>query len=866
MSTTDYLKEHAAKNVWCSPEQDYQHVMRPQRISPPAGARNTLEVLWSVLPLPTSTDWYHVYQIGEISLHLLGLNEKRSRWIKASDHCNAEVLLIDLYTKSGLQIPRYLCYFLLTTDGNVLVAVRDTPTIVNLGLVDLFIRFYSNAYFNGIAGQQTTEGLYVSGKLIQTQDEQYSLQQEWRAHKLKLGHAYAYVNGYRVHDLNVTTIKLGDHVEFVWDSSIKTVVELPLSAVPSFSSILDQKQKYLLQHDVNTDTIDYRDDVDLFLIKRVNENIYSGVYYHKNVEDAVRMVTHKDYSIPVQYVLGFVADHPVWEQNDELTVQIHVRKSGYRRELINEHHRIKELYKLTGVERMMAMVGTDSTVPEWRVDQLELSKYPEIMRQVGRDIEKTTIQEAYGYNAISKLVGDTPQRVSTVDNWIELPIGLWNSSTVYEYDVNGLLLEHHYHSNGRYYVYRNPLCKSIEALVGKGSVQLPTQFAKNNVTLVPGINYRYYVCTISNEVPLWDWIDVTGDSDFYDIVNGVLVWKVSAEDYYTAIKSDDVFLTSKLNLAYRDGILRFTVNVNEIRTDGIEHQSAAQIPFGTIDIWLNGRALLRGLDYIVHWPEICILNKEYLVEGQEQSITIRGTGFCNPDMTIPALPDFGFVKYGLLSKNNRFDIRDDKVIRIVVDGRVYHRDQLRFSEEDSSVLVSDVRNGTPYQISDIIVPLRDLVNVDTYSFRAASVAVDKRISDYMTLKLPERVETNPNPIPRQYRIYSPYSSKVMYDLINGIIRLDEFQGQYSDMKVREAVEPYKWLLAYDPSFNEDIDLRYVAIHPHNLDTEITLDVYQYRFLLRVIRLVLNDRVDITKFIRIETGFEHETPNHPHPFQ
>lgn len=865
MSTTDFLKEHAAKNVWCSPEQDYQHIVRPRRISAPAGARRSIGVLWADLPLPTKTDWYHVYQIGEISLHLLGLNERRSTWIRADLHCNSEHLLIDLYVKSGLQIPRYMCYFLLTMDGNVLVAVRDIPTIVNLGTDDLFIRFYSNAYFNGAAGITPNEGLVVKGKHLTSESMQFLFQQEWRDYKTKPGVAYGFVNGKHVHDINVTTVKVGDHVEFVWDSSIMGVVEIPITSMETYNSTLDEKQKYLVQHDFDSGSIDYADDLDLFLVKRVNANVYSGVYYHKNVKDSVRMLTHRDYSVPVQYVLGFVADHPNWETPSELAIRIHIRKSGYRRSLINEHHRIKELYKLPKNLRTMAMMGTESTVSEWEANNLELSKYTEIMRMVGRDIPKVTIQDAYGYNAISKLVGDTPQYFSPDDNWIELPIGLWHNSTVYEYDVNGKLLEFHQHGAGRQYVPRNASCRTIEAIVGKGGESLSTMYNQSNAKLIKDINYRFYVCTVSDGVPLWDWKDVTGDNLFYEIVGDLVQWKVSTDDYFTAIRNDAEFLAYNLPLAYRDGVLRFTANAIEKRTNGLFRSGPADIPFGAIDIWLNGRVLLRGLDYVENWPEICILNKEYVVEGQEQLITIRATGFCKRDMSIPPLGDFGFIKYGMLSKNNRFDIRDDKVLRIVVDGKVYHRDQLKFSEDDSSINVGGVRNGAPYQISDIVVPLRDLVDVDTYVLRSRSMEVDKRISDYLTLKHPERVEVNPNPILREYQIYSPYTSKVMYDLINGVLQMDDFQGQYSDMLVRETLEPYKWLLEYDPSFNPAIDLDYVSIHPHNLTTEITLDVYQYRFLLRTIRLVLNDRVDITKFIKIETGFEHETPNHPHPF-
>lgn len=171
-------------------------------------------------------------------------------------------------------------------------------------------------------------------------------------------------------------------------------------------------------------------------------------------------------------------------------------------------------------------------------------------------------------------------------------------------------------------------------------------------------------------------MDVTGNSTYYQMVSGAVLWKVDMDNYYTAIKSDDMFIAYDLLLSYRDGVHRFTINVDEVRTDGVVYPGKAEIPPGALDIWLNGHSLIRDLDYFVNWPEICLVNKEYLVAGLEQRITIRGTGFCNPDMSLPKADDYGFVSYGQLSKNNRFDIRDDKVMRIVIDGKLKLRDEL----------------------------------------------------------------------------------------------------------------------------------------------------------------------------------------------
>lgn len=869
MTTFDYLIDHAKKNVWCTPDQDFQVILAPKRLSPKNGSRNTVRVLWTDITLPNKTDWWFVYQIGEITPELVGLGSKQLQWISLMDHCNAQLLIADLYTAKGLQFPRYDSFLLHTPDGNLILAVKRRARIADLNVEQPFLRLYSNAYFASKDAADTDNGIEVNGFKVDTADNLSKFLAKWRKVKTYKGKAYGFVNGYRVQDLNITTVAIGDLVEYVWDSSIKQVVELAVKDLPSFTSTLDKKAKFLLHYPGKqaVETIDYRDDADFFLIKRSTDAVFQGVYYHKNAEDAVRMVTHRDYAIPATYVQDYANQVPAVSNLMDLSVIIHIRESGYKRRLVNEAHRIKELYKLGENELIQAMLGTESTVPGWQAASLESSQYPAIMRAPSPDaITRLMVQEAYGYNAISKLIADTPQVLPKGERWFKLPYGLQNNSTIYEYDKNGVLLNWYLHISGEQYAPRSAQCYYIEGIVGLGGVELSTVYNEASTTLDPQVSYRFYVCNLWNNEPDGVWTDVTGNADYYDVVNGTVMWKVDQTKYYTAIKNDTRFLATFLDLDYRDGILRFTVNVNEMRTDGVVYPGRAELPFGQLDLWVNGRPLIEDLDYYVNWPEICLVNKEYLIPGKLQRITIRATGFCNRDLTRDKPGDIGFVKYGLLSSNRRFDVRDDKVLRVVADGALRHRNQLSFAEADSGVRLEGLRNGAPYQISEIIVPLQGLTDEDTYSLREKSLAVDKQVSDYLSVKLPEPAQVNPNPIPTLYSVYSPFCSKVIYDLQQKILTTDEVQNTNSDLAVRQLLKGYEWLLAYDPVRRGVPDPLYVSIHPHNLKTETVLDVYQWRFLRRAIRLYLNDKVDITKFVRIEDGFEHETDNHPHPYR
>ncbi|MFE3952464.1 hypothetical protein ACFX2L_24720, partial [Escherichia coli] len=88
---------------------------------------------------------------------------------------------------------------------------------------------------------------------------------------------------------------------------------------------------------------------------------------------------------------------------------------------------------------------------------------------------------------------------------------------------------------------------------------------------------------------------------------------------------------------------------------------------------------------------------------------------------------------------------------------------------------------------------------------------------------------------------------VTYDLINGVIDSDP---DMQDVKLMDFMGPYKWFYDYDPALR-NYDWRMVSIHPHDSWTPLEVTVKQLRFLERVSREFLKDRVDFTKFYTIK---------------
>jgi hypothetical protein len=859
---SDFLVTHAITNVWCTPDQDRQVVFAPARISINGGVRGVVPVLWDSLALPTPNDVYHVYQIGQVKPALLDLLPTMGVWSMVAENMKDNNLIADVYTIDGLQLPRIETYILVNFDRNILVAIKDQLPVVNLCLPgqQLFLRLYSNAYFESARERGGGDYIDIYGARITSTAQTLSLQRKYQALQQLKGLVCAYIDGRYVDAFNPATVAAGSVVEFVYDSTVKRVVEFPVADLQTFTSLRDGKFKYLLHYSATGEhIIDYIDDIDVYLINRKVPGpvpAFNGVYYHKNNPDAMRMVTHKDYSVVVPYIVAYADATPGWGNIADLTVRLHIRNSGYARPLINEASRISDLYKLPDTAVVQAMVGTNSTCAVWQAANLENAGYPLLMdAPTANDITLDLVQEAYGYDAIAKLLADSPITATPVGTIITapLPYGLSANATIYEYDVNGYLLGWYRNAVGSEYRVNNANCTLIEGIVGIAGPTLSTSHSVTPYTIDPTKGYRYYTAPLNSGELTGPWTDVTGNNTDYVIHNNQVMWLVDPASVATMVRDDINFLAYTYTMTPGDGLLKFSITSTEVYSTGPVNAPMA-VPVGQLDLWLNNRPIIEGLDYYVNWPEVCIVNKEYLIANPDgsigaQVITVRGTGFCNSDLSRNVATDVGFVEYGVLSRNNRFNVRDDKVLRIVVNGALYPRSALEFSEDNPSVGMSIVPNGSPYAITDVVVPLRGITDIDTYALRAIDVATDTSIENYLSLQLTDPVEVNPDEVPDLYQIYSPFCAKVMYDLIAGDISMADFMGQYSDMDVKNALAGYTYLLQYEPT-EKSLDLSHIVIEPHNRQTVVVLNIYQYNFLKRAVTVILNNLVDLSQSVAI----------------
>ena len=845
LTPKDFLLNHAYQNVWCTPEQDKQAIIQPARVTPENGVWTSFNYQWRKIQLPiTGPDSrFHIYQIGQVHPMILGLLNKPNTWISAKTAMEQECVLIDVYTSKGIMIPRSLCWYIVTGDKNLLIAIRkpsDRPTKLmdfSLETDDVFIRLYSNAYFNSIRDIFPESCIKVNSVRCQSIEDINQFQLDV-SNLPSYGGTFFYVNGRRVDKIDLVSAKPGDYIEYVFDSSIKREVLFKVRELEEFESTIDGIHKYLLHYPGTSDQIDYHDDIDLYLGKPQTGDRWAGVYVHKNDSRTMRMVTHRDYSVPTIRLDGVQAANPFLAGAD-MELRMTIRHSGYARPLVQENNRIFELYKLPEEKILKAMVGNDSNVSVWEAASLEASGYTQVMRQPQGSITREMVQEAYGYNASSKLLGDTPTSIEITNGQkqITIPEGLRGCCTVYEYDAAGRLLYFTPHTVDNTYTCQAAEAAFAEVIYGIGGDTLDIVDNSTSGTLNPAHNYRFYSAPSTGGIKTGDWEDRTGDP-YYLVVDGRYEWVLSAAEY-NRVLSNRRHLAYTFQMAPIAGVFEFDLT---ILSGGIYKK--LDMPLGELDIFYNGYSLIEGLDFMVKGSRIVVVSKKYFDDTLEkQNFTVRFTGFCNKDMSRTPAPDVCFVFHGNLSVNSRFDLRDDKVMRIVCGGTVRRMSDLDFAEDGISVNIASAENGMPYAIRDIVVPMNNYL-IDnksedrTYTYRAASMAIDKEISDYMTTMLPEIKPDFPNVINGgRYVLYSPFLSRIMDDLLTGVLWDDKFYEHFGDDWIRGRIAAYERLLDFDPIGEKmGIDSRYVTVHVHPYSYFVSLNRYQTRVLERIAKL------------------------------
>lgn len=843
------LVKDALENIWSIPDPDSQVILAPGRITADGGVNRTTLVGWTQVAPPSTSSRWHYFQIGQIHPLLINLLSDDSGWVLFSEACNQRQLICNIYNSYGISLPLTRTYYRRISDKNVIIAVEKNSSLDYAFDTDaIYVRIYRNQYFQSSYSTESTK-IVVSGGLMSSSDDIIALHAEvlaiTDATDYKNG-LICYVNGQVRSEISVATTAVGDVAEYVYDASIYKLTTVNISDLQSFTSTVDSKSKWLIHDPTDWDGyIDHVFNVDLYLYDTGTDK---GVYVHKNAADTLRMVTFRDYSVVTSYVKAyydkFVSATTGNLDTSTLCLKVYVREDSYPQEPTDEVNKTKYLLKMTSAQQLAAMVGVDSSNSAWRAANLEASAYNTLMSAKREAVTLAAAEAAYGYSYANKLlctnVIDTFTAASDTGTLTHatVPTGFRYGATAYEYSTDGLLLGFYNVDSGvGDYVCTNSEAAMVEFIAGAGGTTLD-ETTDLSMTVASGYNFRCY----SKESG--SWVDVTSGTDYTQDTSSYLVsWNESSTSK-RLIRTDKKHLAYTVNLTPSDGVLIHSLTYTQDSTSVL-----LPVPLGEYDFWLNGHPLVEGIDYFVNFPKVQIVSKEYLIDAPgTQVLTVRCFGLCQSDLTTQRVVESGYVFDGDLSVNAIFDLHENKALRVVAGGKLIPASKQSFVEAVSSGVLT---NGDPYEIRELSNSMNGLIDLDPYAWRKENIAIEKTVSQYLTIKVDATTASSINAITDKYTLYSPFLCKIIYALRNGTISSTLVSSTYTDDALIAAVSAYTSLLDGDPiKATNTPDLTYCVIHPHWLDTAITLTADQYRFLANVVRLYAKNKVVLSTLIAV----------------
>ncbi|AWN09095.2 putative virion structural protein [Salmonella phage SPAsTU] len=834
----NWLVAHAVKNAWQRPYLDGVLNVAPFRLTEKTGAIGFFKHGRNPIPLPGS-GWWHAYAIDKLHLNYGNLSIPVERWKKLTTCVNNFHSWMQVYNEDGTIVPSNSVYFWRTISGQIYMAIPQTDRYKWLDDTPCYLRIYAG-YTGGENAPVIKPTTIESFSPPNPQQIQVILDRYNLLKTQKQGYVDFWVNGKMIVDPKPANIKAWDDVEIRVDGRIRRVIDYRCGDLRTFYSTLDQTRKYLLHIPKGDGEWIFNNDCEIQLLWQGE-----GRYYHRHRHRAMRQLTWNDLSIPSERISKYRnAFSNVMNDIDGLTIRLLIREDFLDlKPLYNSSH-THDLYRLSDDKIIDAMVGANANVAEWQAANLEESAANKVAAAKLRNITRDLATDAYGYNAVARYSADTPQRLSLTAGGYQavLPDLLATLSTVYEYDADGLLLGSHRNVGYDIYKARDPAARIIEAIAGDCSDAVHIVDNAPDFEIEEGQNVGLWIRMVIGEVPTDDYYKAEEGTDYLR-ENNQIVWTVDRTRRHPTVIYDDLHLFFEMDVAVSEGEIRIPILARN--QDG--NQRTLWIPMETVEVWLNDHPLVHGIDYTVRWPELVVVCKAWMGDGDSNKVSVR----CRGVTGTLRVPKHGFVSSGLLSNNNQFDARDDKVIRVVGGGSLLLRDEVVF-REDNTIGVDIVQDGFPYSVDDPTIPLRTLVTGDTYALRDIARDLDDRVEAYLTNWFPTPPPVNPVPLPYLYHLYSPTLNKILWDYLQGILILREDDPDYriSTTQLDEIMKRYEDLLPFDPAYI-GYDKAFVKMHPHVKYETVEINELGFAFLDRVNARYLNGEVQLNQYLKIK---------------
>lgn len=860
----ELVQRFAIDNIYCASGQDKQFSFKMVRLTKKSfPARRFVVAYGSIKHLPTQTAGYHVFALGNLPPVILNLLSQRlewlrDSWINAAADMVTRRFIFKIYNQQGVMYPRERVYYSFIDESSLLVAVEassDLAPYFDSKSME-FLSLYSNSYFNGPMFNALPSRVGIDYRFTQVSDnlQKLKLQEYQAAYRAKGGDVFSYVNGLHVKDIKLD-IPDGSFVEMVYDQSVLSCEDFTISDLRTYASELDSRVKVLLCRDRHAEHIQYVDDTELY-VATSNQLLNKGLYFYKHKEHVVRNVTDKDFGVDSVYINNarYWLNDIVNPGVDSAKITLYTRRSGRDMPLVYSSMKLHELYKLPKDKQLDVIDNTGFTLEHFRAEKMEASGYFKVASSTRMsDIDAKLASDTVGYNGVTYYFANTPNVVTKAE--VDVPELYQVQSIAFEHDAAGLLIGH-YNSSGPLYPLNNPSAKFVQFFKGYSPNFFPQLLdpVVTHTLLHPREEFVVLSAYFENDIRKSPWVDITATPKVSKVGSHLTV----SEDEGKKIKivyHNQIHLYQE-SLPLTEGVLYFPITQVVQTSDTQSVNQICDTPYRDIAIYLNKRRLTQGIDYTLAFPYVCIFSKKYIDYTKEaQDVLIRCTGCATDPTKINALDITGFVNNGVLTRNRFYDIRDDRVMAAYVDGLLKDRSTLSYSEDDSTVRISHALNGLPYLLEENFISVKSITGTDTLPLYDQNVATNNSISMLFNQILPEPQIDPFNVIGQAHTLFSPTLSKMVNDIVTGVIPASLYNTPYNDSTIINLLNSqYKHLLALDPvkiTFPENV----TVIHPHIGNAPVTVDLLAYRFLTSVVKLITNnhpERINLSGYVAIDT--------------
>lgn len=392
------INHYLFDKVWNESPSEYRVNIKPMLMKKGSSV-GSFSLLDATVMLPTLSDSYYVWAFSAEDFNI-GLKLPDDTWVSGEEIANDYNTLLQVYSVSGSMLHKGFTFYKYNLSRTVIFVAAKKDMVkkcvpTNNELEDIYLTVYFDSDIQNdirVLSRQKTNRVTENNFRREIDTILNSC--------TNLDQLQIYKNGIEITpDKNKLAWSNGDYIDIVVDENIVFAVDIDITYKdqnPAFLSTQDNIWKQLIHipKASNSDNkVITHNTCDFWVRRRLTNDAY-GKYLHRvRAEDkrpVVNQVTHNDMAIPL-YVLDAYRDYL---QCEEISIHLVARIHDKDNYLIRDASFIDLLYTHDDDKIIEILCGKGpEEIPWWRADNLESSKYVQMMFDVPNIVTKETLKE-----------------------------------------------------------------------------------------------------------------------------------------------------------------------------------------------------------------------------------------------------------------------------------------------------------------------------------------------------------------------------------------------------------------------------------------------------------------------------------------